>query len=434
MAIGVLGAGALGLSCALRLAQAGESVVVLERETVPGGLAAGFPIADGTYLERFYHHLFRTDTTATALIRELGLEDQLVWGQPNTSVLHDGRFWALNSPTAVLRFGPLPLLDRLRLGAGVAYLKFTRDYRRLPDETAATWLRRRMGERAYRLVWEPQLVGKFGEHKDRVGLPWFWARIHCRTPDLGYLRHGFHQLYARLADRITSLGGRVELGREITAIEPAPAGGYRVATTAGDYEFDRLAVTLPTRLFLRLAPTLPAAYRARWEQGPLHLGAHCVVLALRQPLIPPVYWLSVTDPGYPFLAVVEHTNFLPATDYGGRHLVYLGNYLPMDHEYFQWDDERTLAEFLPHLRKLNPAFTPDWVQEHWVWRAPYAQPVVTEGYLRQLPPHETPWGGVYLANMAHVYPQDRGQNYSFRLGASLAQQVLASQAASSTPH
>ncbi len=180
MAVGVLGAGALGLSCALRLAQAGESVVVLEKERVPGGLAAGFPVADGTYLERFYHHLFRTDTTATALVHELGLGDRLYWGRPSTSVLHQGQTYALDSPLAVLRFDPLPLLDRLRLGAGVAYLKYTRDYRRLPDETAAAWLRRWMGAEAYATVWEPQLVGKFGREAERIAMSWMWARVHDR--------------------------------------------------------------------------------------------------------------------------------------------------------------------------------------------------------------------------------------------------------------
>ncbi len=427
MAVGVLGAGALGLSCALELARAGESVVVLEKEPVPGGLAAGFPVGDA-YLERFYHHLFRTDTTITALIHELGLGDALTWGRPNTSVLHQGERYALDSPAAVLGFRPLPVLDRLRLGAAAGYLKLVRDYRHLPDTTAADWLRRRMGARGYATVWEPQLRGKFGAHAEDIALPWFWARIHCRTPELGYLRGGFHQLYTRLAEAITALGGRVELGREVQGIAREPDGRLCVDTPQGPYHFDRLAVTLPTRLFLRLARGLPDDYRARWERGPLHLGAHCVVLALDRPLMPPVYWLSVTDPGFPFLAVVEHTNFLPAADYGGRHLVYLGNYLPMEHELFTWDDARVLGEFLPHLRKLNPAFGPGWVREHWVWKAPYAQPVVTRGYLRQLPPHETPLPGVYLANMAHVYPQDRGQNYSVRLGARLARRVLASRA------
>src|SRR4051795_2385175 len=134
MTVGVLGAGVLGLTCALRLAQAGEDVVVLEKETVPGGLAAGFPVG-GAYLERFYHHIFGTDRTAIATIEELGLGDKLYWAKPNTSVLRDGGVYPLNSATSVLRFNPLPPLDRLRLGAGAAYLKLVRDYRALPDET-----------------------------------------------------------------------------------------------------------------------------------------------------------------------------------------------------------------------------------------------------------------------------------------------------------
>jgi protoporphyrinogen oxidase len=424
MTVGVLGAGVLGLTCALRLAQAGESVVVLEKESVPGGLAAGFPVG-GAHLERFYHHLFGTDRSIVALIGELGLGADLHWGTPNTSVLRDGRCYPLNSAMAVLRFDPLPLLDRVRLGAGVAYLKAVRNYRHLPDETASDWIRQRMGQNSYDVVWGPQLHGKFGAYADQVDLPWFWARIHCRTTALGYLRGGFHRLYSRLADEIVARGGRVELEREVQAIEREPDGRLRVDTTTGAYHFDRLAVTLPTRLFLRLARGLPEAYRARWEQGPLHLGAHCLVLALDRPLMPPVYWLSIADPGLPFLAAVEHTNFLPASDYGGRHLLYLGNYLPMDHELFGWEDGRVLETFLPHLRKLNPEFEASWVREHWVWKAPFAQPVVTHGYLQRLPPHETPLPGVYLANMAHVYPQDRGQNYSLRLGEKLAGRVLA---------
>jgi protoporphyrinogen oxidase len=423
MAIGVLGAGALGLSCALRLAEAGESVVVLEKEAVPGGLAAGFPI-DDVYLERFYHHLFRTDRTITALIHELGLGDALLWGRPRTSLLWQGQFHALDSVPAVLRFRPLPPLDRLRMGAALAYLKAVADYRRLPDETAARWLQRRMGSRAYTTVWEPLLRGKFGVHAAGITLPWFWARVHCRTPELGYLRGGFHQLYRRLAEAIVARGGRVELEREVQQIDAPAAGPIRVQTSAGDYTFERLVVTLPTRLFLRLTPGLPAAYRARWEAGPLHLGAHCVILALDRPLLPDVYWLNVNDPGYPFLAVVEHTHFLPPADYGGRHLVYLGNYLPMDHPLFGRDDAQVLAEMLPPLQRLNPAFAPTWVQEYWIWQAPFAQPVVERGYLRRLPPHTTPLPGVFLANMAHVYPQDRGQNYSVRLGERLARRVL----------
>ena len=131
--------------------------------------------------------------------------------------------------------------------------------------------------------------------------------------------------------------------------------------------------------------------------------------------MPPIYWLSINDPGYPFLAAVEHTNYVDPADYGGRRLLYLGNYLPMEHPLFAQDDAETLAQFYPYLKQINPDFEPGWVQEQWVWKAPFAQPIVTTDFVQHIPPHETPLPGLYLANMFQVYPQDRGQNYSIRM-------------------
>jgi protoporphyrinogen oxidase len=419
--VGIIGGGALGLAAALRLAQAGRQVTVLEREPHLGGLATGFQVG-GTYLEKFYHHLFGTDRAIIALIDELGLGGRMVWQRPPTSVLYGGRIYRLDGPLEVLRFSPLPLHDRLRLGAALAALKALPHPEPLEGETAAAWLRRWMGERVYRVVWEPLLRGKFAHRAEAIAMPWFWARVHYRTPRLGYLRGGFQLLYEALGEAIRSRGGTVHTGAEARAICSRPGGGATVAVAGlGELSFDQLLVTLPTRLFKRLTPELPESYGA---EAPEHFGAHCVVLALDRPL-QSAYWLNVNDPGFPFLALVEHTNFLPASDYGGRHLVYLGNYLPMDHPLFSASDAEVLAEFLPPLRRLNPAFEPCWVRESWVFKAPFAQPVVTVGYPKRLPPHQTPLPGVYLANMAHIYPQDRGQNYSVRLGERMALRLLA---------
>jgi protoporphyrinogen oxidase len=323
----------------------------------------------------------------------------------------------------VLRFGPLPPFDRLRLGATLAFLKALPDPRPLRTWTAANWIRRWMGRRVYLTLWEPLLRGKFHHHAEEIAMPWFWARLHCRTPDLGYLRGGFQQLYDRLVERIEALGGRVQLGCTATAIETLPDGGVRVQTGDSALDFERLVVTLPTRLFLRLAPELPPAYRLRYEGGSDHLSAHCLILALDRQLLDEVYWLNVNDPGYPFLSVVEHTNFMPSEDYGGRHLVYLGNYLPPDHELFSQSAEQIRERYLPHLQRINPSFEPSWATETWSFAAPFAQPIVRRGYRRGLPPHRTPLNGVFLANMGHVYPQDRGQNYSLLLGEKIAEQA-----------
>jgi protoporphyrinogen oxidase len=419
--VGVVGGGALGLTAALRLARAGRQVTLLEREQHLGGLATGFRVGDA-YLEKFYHHLFGTDRAMIALIDELGLSGRMLWERPPTSILHRGHVYRLDGPREVLRFSPLPVPDRLRLGAALAYLKALPDPRSLEGTTAAAWLRRWMGPRVYGVVWEPLLRGKFAHRAEEIAMPWFWARIHFRTPRLGYLRGGFQLLYEALGEELRRLGTAIHLGAEVRQICRRDGGGARLEVAdRGMLEFDQLLVTLPTRLFQRLAPELPPEYGA---DPPEHFGAHCVVLALDRPL-QQAYWLNVNDPGYPFLALVEHTNFLPAADYGGRHLVYLGNYLPMDHPLFAQADAQVLAGFLPALARINPAFDPSWVRESWVFKAPFAQPVVTVGYPRRLPPHQTPLEGVYLANMAHVYPQDRGQNYSVLLGEKLAMRLLA---------
>jgi protoporphyrinogen oxidase len=414
--VGVLGAGALGLVTALRLAQRGYSVTVIEREGLPGGLASGFEIEPGMWLEKFYHHLFRSDRNATALIGELGLGDQLTWSSPATVTLRDGVLHRLDSPATLLRFRPLPVADRLRMGAAIAYLRALHNPDRFEGQTAASWIRRAMGKRAYEVVWGPLLRGKFGAAADEIAMPWFWARVHDRTTALGYLRGGFQRLYEALAERLHELGADVRLGAEVRLIERTDGQiAVDVASESGDERlpFDLVVSTLATRLTCRLAPQLPAEYRERHDWGRAY-GAHCLILALDRPLTD-AYWVNVNDPGYPFMALVEHTNYASPADYGGRHLLYLGNYRPMDDELFRLQTDAVATQFLPHLSRLNPEFDPAWVTGTWSFSAPFAQPIVTTDYRDHIPPFATPVPGLFVANMFQVYPHDRGQNYSIAL-------------------
>jgi protoporphyrinogen oxidase len=276
-------------------------------------------------------------------------------------------------------------------------------------------------------MFEPLLVGKFGSRANEIAMSWLWSRVHERSFRLGYLRGGFQLLYDRLGERVRALGGSVLVGTSATEVRVV-AGQVVVRTdSTAEHRFDQLLVTLPTRLFTRLAPDLPPEYVQRY-QGPDHFGAHVLIVGLDRTLVPGVYWLNINDRDMPFLALVEHTNFMPPADYGGLHLVYLGNYLPMHDALFGASEEEVAALFLPALRRVRPDFEPTWVRERWMFRAPYAQPIVTTDYLCQLPPHQTPLPGVILANMAHVYPQDRGQNYSIRLGQRMAELLLSTHA------
>jgi protoporphyrinogen oxidase len=417
----MLGGGALGLTAALRLAQQGARVTVIEREPLPGGLAAGFEIEPGMWLEKFYHHLFRSDTRAIGLIEELGLGDRLEWGSPVTATLRDGQIHRLDSPASLLRFSPLPVVDRVRMGAALAVLKAMPNTRLLEGRTAMDWTRRWMGTRASETVWEPLLRGKFGDAAPEIAMPWFWGRVHDRTTQLGYLRGGFQQLYDRLADAVRRHGGEVRLGTTVTEVRTAE-GGFDVATEAGTERFDRVVSTLATRLTARLAPELPQSWRDRHEWGRAY-GAHCLVLALDRPLTAEAYWLNVNDPGYPFMALVEHTNWLPASAYGDRHLVYFGNYRPMDDPLMTASRDAIVDDFLPHLPRINPAFEPSWVTDAWSFSAPFAQPIVTVDYRNHIPPFATPIPGLWVASMFQVYPHDRGQNYSIDLAERLVRRI-----------
>ncbi|MGH2449328.1 MAG: NAD(P)/FAD-dependent oxidoreductase [Chloroflexota bacterium] len=423
---GVLGGGALGLTVALRLAQRGEAVTLLEREPAPGGLAAGFKLGP-SYLEKFYHHLFRSDTSAVALINELGLGDKLAWPRPKTSILYGGKRYQLDSPSSVLRFSPLSLPDRLRLGASLGYLRLEPNYHRLEHTTASAWMRRWMGDAVYNTVWRPLLESKFGDRHEDIAMSWFWARIHLRSASLGYLRGGFQQLYDELVREIRQLGGEVLLGTAVQEVRKSEDGTFEIQTADRTIEVVRVISTLPTALTAKLVPELPADYVQTYGKVD-SLGAHCAILLLDRPLTD-VYWLNINDPDYPFLALVEHTNYMPKEDYGGKHVVYLGNYLPVEHPLFAAGEEALLAQYLPALERVNPDFHPGWITDMHVFKAPFAQPIVSLGYADRLPPHDTPIPGLYLANMSQVYPQDRGQNYSIAMANRLVESITGETAA-----
>ncbi|NJN15574.1 MAG: NAD(P)/FAD-dependent oxidoreductase [Oscillochloris sp.] len=428
MKIGILGAGIAGMTAAYELTQAGCRTTVFEATPVAGGLASGFRDERWNWpLERFYHHIFTTDTAIIKLAETIGYGDKLFFRGQVTAQWWRGQGYDLNGPLQVLQFPALPPIDRLRFGAVAFYLKYlTNNWQRLEQTTAARWTSRWAGRRAYNLLWRPLLEGKFGPHADEVNMAWLWARLKARSFKLGYFSGGFQGFCDALLTAIRNSGTDVRLGTPISALHQLGDGRWEVIAPGLPAEiFDRVLVTGAPGLLRRLTPQLPSGYLSRLEQL-RSMGAVVMTLALNRPLTNGLYWMNMPKDEFPFLALVEHTNFIEPEHYGGDHLIYLGDYLEPSHRYFRMSQDELLAEFIPAIQKVNPHFDRTWIRASWLHREPYAQPIVPVNHGAAIPPLATPLRGLYWASMSQVYPWDRGTNFAVELGQRVAKEMAAS--------
>lgn len=431
--IGILGAGVAGLAAAWDIARAGHQVECYEAAPQVGGLAAGFrePAWDWS-LEKFYHHWFTNDTDALRLIDEIGARANLRILRPKTSVWIDGAAYRTEISPASLRL-PLSPTALARMALTVLYLKFTRNWQALEGITADRWLRRWMGKEAYERLFRPLLIGKFADEYDRVNMAWFWARTVKRTTKLATFAGGFQAFNEALAAAVTRQGAHIHLNTPVQSLQ-FQDGQPILQLNTGAEHFDRVLITGSPRLLLRLAPDLAETDYGVQLRSLRSMGAVCAIFSLREQLLTDgTYWLSLpaqsadkSQNEFPFLVLVEHTNFADRAHFNGEHLVYCGDYIPSDHEYFQLDEGELLTRFRDALVRVNPNFRAEWVRRSWLFRAPYAQPVPTLNHSVNIPDIQTPLPNLYWVSMSQVYPWDRGTNYAVELARRAADHMLRS--------
>ena len=418
----VIGAGFAGLSAAFELALAGKSVTVLEADEGVGGLAAAFQVENGERLDRFYHHWFTNDLEVMQLISDLGQQDQVVEHPTNTGMYFANTIFKLSTPMDLLRFKPLGFLDRIRLGLLALRARRVKDWQKLEEVTAADWLRGLGGANVFRVVWEPLLQGKFGPYADKISAVWFWNKLKLRGGSRGksgeerlcYFKGGFVRLAEALADEIRANEGNIKTAAPVDRLIMGEDGRWVAKGTWGSVTADRVIATTALPLVADMLVEADPGYRSELRRID-YLANVCLVLQLDRSLSS-TYWLNVNDPGFPYVGVIEHTNFEGAENYGGSHIVYLSKYLPHTEALYEMSDDEVIAFSIPHLKKMFPEFDETWIREAHVWRARWSQPVVEKLYSALIPDEDTPLDGLHICSMAQIYPEDRGTNYAVRQG------------------
>ncbi len=426
MMVAIVGAGIGGLVAALDLAKGGREVVVFEGGDQVGGLSAGFSIPRWEWsVEHYYHHWFASDEHVLGLIDELGWSHKVIFTRPVTAVYFEDHFYALDSPMAVLTFPGLPFIQRIRMGLVVAYLKYLARWKPLEKVTADAWLRTWMGNLTYQALWEPLLESKFGSDYRDVNMAWMWARFKARTPRLGTFEGGFQAFMDHLAEHVKGMGVEISLRSPVSKIQPADNDQLRVTVNGETLEFDQCLVTVSPAILAKIAPDLPGTYLEQLL-GMKSMGAVVMILAMNQRLSEEgIYWHSLPkSAGFPFLSLVEHTNFISSDRFGGDHIIYVGDYLEPGHEYFTLSNEELLERFLPAFSRFNPQFKTTWVRDSWIFRTSYAQPIPLLNHSKSIPSIGTPIHGLWFASMSQVYPWDRGTNFAVEIARRSAQEML----------
>jgi protoporphyrinogen oxidase len=427
--IGIIGAGATGLTAGYELSKKGHVVSIFEKSNTIGGLADTVNVG-GQQLEKFYHHIFTSDNYIIKLLKELDLDIYLKWENPLNGIYINNRFYPMTSPADLLvRFKELSFYDRLRMGLMVYKARFIKDWSKLENITSKEWIINNAGSDVYEKVWGPLLKSKFDNDADKISGTWIWNKFKLRGSTrgknvnkelLGYVNGSFGIMFKKLAERIKSMGGSIECSRKATGVRNGENGTLDIVFTDGLKNFDSIIVTTSPEIFAKMDTPLPDDYKKRLK-GIKYRSNICLMLELDVKLSP-YYWITVAQEEMPFVLVIEHTNLISDGRYGSN-IVYLSRYLDENNELYTLQDSEIETIFFKSLKKMFPLWNEENIKEKRLYRARYAQPVVVKGYSKKIPDYKTPVKNLYIASMSQIYPEDRGQNYAIKIGKDIVQMI-----------
>lgn len=406
--IAIVGGGVIGMYLALSLRRRGFACTLFEASADTGGLAA--PADVGPYRwDRFYHVLLMSDANTRELIADLGLEDRLRWGTTRTGFYTDGTLYSLSDAIEFLRFPPLTLIDKFRLGATIFYASRIKNWRALEEIPVVPWLRRLSGNRVTDKIWLPLLKSKLGNNYELASASFLWAiiarlyaarRAGLKREMFGHVDDGYEIVLQKLRRRLQDEGVEIATGVRVTQVG-ANGNLTTVTSDAGQRPFDQVILTIPTPYIADLCPQLTEAERTRLR-AVTYQGIVCASLLLRKPLAD-FYVTNITEGWVPFTGVIEMTALVDRARFGGHALVYLPRYLTQDDAFWNRSDEEVRELFESALTRLYPSFRRDDVVAFNVSRARHVLALSTLNYSRDLlPPVSTSLPGVAIINSAQI--------------------------------
>ena len=428
---GIIGGGVLGMTVAHRLAQAGQDVTLIETAPHLGGLADAWQLGDVTW-DRHYHVTLLSDMHFRKVLGELGLENEMNWVETKTGFYTDGDLYSMSNNVEFLKFPPLNLIDKFRLGATIFYASKLKDWKKLERIPVADWLQKLSGRRTFEKIWLPLLRAKLGENYRSTSAAFIWATIDrmyaarrtgLKKEMFGYMPGGYARILDRFTEQLLDEGVDVRTGVATQLVQPTGLGTVMVeAADQSRLEFDKVVLTTPSPVISKVCPALTEQEHAQ-HNGLQYQGIVCASALLKKPLAD-YYVTNITESWVPFTAVIEMSTLVDRAEFGGHSLVYLPKYVAPDDPLFDESDESIQERFVAALEKMYPHFSRSDLLEFRISRVRHVVSLTTLNYSSQLPPMQTSLPGVFAINSAHIANGTLNVNETVKLGEDTVRDLL----------
>lgn len=427
----VIGAGFAGLSAAFNLLKHGARVLVIEKESFPGGMASCNEI-NNFHIEKFYHHFFTHDSDVIALAEELGIADELIWNKSRMGYFSSNRLYSFTTLTDLLRFREVGFIDRLKFGLFSFYARRSNNYESLHGITAKEWVNQIIGSSGYEKIIAPLIKSKFGVHMSDISAAFLKGRIESRAQSrnsflgkeiFGYCRGGLQNFISVLMEKICKLEGSIRLNTEVTDITARGNSSFVIRTSHKEsIECERIIITVPVPVMGKMifSDIDATAVMNKFD----YRSVVCLCLGIKEKLSN-YYWINIVSDEIPFGVIVEHTNLVPSSFYNGTQIVYLSGYYDTFSPFLEMDDREIFDLFMKGLKKIFPDFKESKTEWWMVSREPFATPVFKRDFdkllfeLKSRLPRRFHLTGNLLS-----YPQSRNINTVIKLGKKAAEEII----------
>lgn len=424
--IGILGGGILGMTLALRMAQQGRRVTLIESRANLGGLADAWSIGGVTW-DRHYHVTLMSDSFTNRIVNELGLERDMRWVETKTGFFTDGQLHSMSNTLEFLKFPPLRLIDKLRLGATIAYASRVTNWKKLEQISVGDWLTKLSGKRTFEKMWLPLLRCKLGDCWRDTSAAFIWttiARMYAarrsglKKEMFGYCRGGYATILGAFEQKLRALGVEILCNAQVRRVHSTFDQRLAVELGESDRVFEQVVSTLPAPVTSRVCAELTSSEKSLLD-GVRYHGIVCASVLLSKSLSP-YYVTNITDPGYPFTGVIEMTSLVDKQELNGHALVYLPRYVAPNDELFDRTDAEIEHEFLGGLQRMHPTLSLADVKAFRISRVKHVFALPTIGYSERLPPIATSIPGLFALNSAHIVNGTLNVNETIKLAEEFA--------------